>query len=496
MTKKFSRRLFMAATASLLGQAAVATPPIISLRPLARGTDHFKKAAEGGEAIISAAKLDGQVGYSVFNAETGLRLEGYNSQMGLPPASVAKAITALYALDTLGSSYRFTTRLFATGGVSEGVILGDLILVGGGDPTFNTDALSGLAKALKSAGIREVRGAFKVDESALPYIQTIDQSQPDHVGYSPAISGIALNFNRVHFEWRRADKGYGVTMDARSKRVRPEVSMAKMQVVKRSLPIYTYTDAEGLDHWTVARSALGNSGARWLPVRKPALYAGDVFQTLARSQGIILKEPKVISRAPIGKLIASHQSDELSIILKGMLRYSTNITAEMVGMSATLKRIGNVQNLESSASEMNRWAEVTMGLQDIRLVDHSGLSGRSRMNSDDMVIALIKVDTKETLRPILKPVAMRDNKGRPIKAHPIKVDAKTGTLNFVSGLAGYITAHDGTVMAFAIFAADNETRSQLAKTNREAPQGARPWNRRAKTMQQKLIKRWSLIYGT
>lgn len=90
----------MAATASLLGQAAVATPPIISLRPLARGTDHFKKAAEGGEAIISAAKLDGQVGYSVFNAETGLRLEGYNSQMGLPPASVAKAITALYALDT------------------------------------------------------------------------------------------------------------------------------------------------------------------------------------------------------------------------------------------------------------------------------------------------------------------------------------------------------------------------------------------------------------
>ena len=272
--------------------------------------------------------------------------------------------------------------------------------------------------------------------------------------------------------------------------------MAKMQVVKRSLPIYTYTDAEGLDHWTVARSALGNSGARWLPVRKPALYAGDVFQTLARSQGIILKEPKVISRAPIGKLIASHQSDELSSILKGMLRYSTNITAEMVGMSATLKRIGNVQNLESSASEMNRWAEVTMGLQDIRLVDHSGLSGRSRMNSDDMVIALIKVDTKETLRPILKPVAMRDNKGRPIKAHPIKVDAKTGTLNFVSGLAGYITAHDGTVMAFAIFAADNETRSQLSKTNREAPQGARPWNRRAKTMQQKLIKRWSLIYGT
>lgn len=496
MKSTISRRLFLAAMASVLAQAAVAAPPAASLRPIARGAGHFKKAVDGGDAIVAAAKLNGRVSFTVADAKTGLRLEGSNRKTGLPPASVAKAMTALYALDTLGPSHRFVTRLVATGGVSDGVVQGDLVLVGGGDPTLSTNALAGLAKALKDAGIREVRGAFKVAEGALPYTQTIDRDQPDHVGYSPAVSGIALNFNRVHFEWRRAGSGYGVTMDARSERLRPEVAMAKMKVVDRSLPVYTYKDAAGADNWTVSRRALGNGGARWLPVRKPALYAGDVFQTLARSHGIVLKAPKVVDAAPAGTTLATHQSDDLRSILKGMLRYSTNVTAEMVGMSATAKRLGKVRSLKASASEMNRWAAATMGTRDMKLVDHSGLGGSSRMTSDDMVTALVEVYASATLRPILKPVAMRDQKGRPSKTHPIKVDAKTGTLNFVSGLAGYMTGQDGTVMAFAIFAADEETRGRLAKANREAPQGARPWNRRAKTMQQKLIGRWGVLYGT
>lgn len=486
----------MGATASVLAQVAVAAPPAASLRPLARGSDHFKKSVQGGEAIVASAKLDGRVSFSVADAKTGLRLEGFNSSTGLPPASVAKAMTALYALDVLGPSHRFVTRLVATGAVSDGVVQGDLFLVGGGDPTLDTNALAGLAKAIKDKGIREVRGAFKVADGVLPYTQTIDGDQPDHVGYSPAISGVALNYNRVHFEWRRAGSGYGVTMDARSDKLRPDVAIAKMQVVKRSLPVYTYKDAGGVDNWTVARSALGNGGARWLPVRKPALYAGDVFQTLARSHGIALKAPKVVDSAPAGTTLAAHQSDELRSILKAMLRYSTNITAEMVGMSATAKRIGTVPSLKASAAEMNRWAAATMGARDMKMVDHSGLGGDSRMTSDDMVAALVKVYANATLRPILKPVTMRDKKGRPTKTHPIKADAKTGTLNFVSGLAGYMTGRDGTVMAFAIFAADEATRGRLSKANREAPQGARPWNRRAKNMQQKLIERWGVLYGT
>ncbi len=82
------------------------------------------------------------------------------------------------------------------------------------------------------------------------------------------------------------------------------------------------------------------------------------------------------------------------------------------------------------------------------------------------------------------------------KGHPIKVRAKTGTLNFVSGLAGYMTAKDGTELAFAIFVADTRAREKIKRNDRDRPQGARGWNKRAKVLQQRLIERWGAVYGS
>lgn len=482
----------------------MADAPKVSLRPVARkmgkagGTvkSTVKVQATSAGTLIKQAKLGGRVTFAVADAKTGLILEAREGEMAQPPASVTKAVTALYALDTLGAGHRFVTRVIATGPVQNGVVKGDLILAGGGDPTLNTDGLANLAKKLKAAGIREVRGDFKVWGGALPRMKQIDKSQPDHVGYNPAISGIALNYNRVHFEWRRGANGWNTTMDARSNKYRPEVSIARMKIVNRSLPVYTYDEKNGVDHWTVANKALGKGGSRWLPVRQPEIYAGQVFQTFARSQGIRLSRPKILNSAPKGNTVASLASPELRSILRGMLKFSNNLTAEMVGLAATAKRKGRAASLKASAAEMNRWSAAAMGMKKARLVDHSGLGDASRLAAQDLAKALVKVHGAGALKPILKPIAMRHSNGKVNKAHPIKVYAKTGTLNFVSGLAGYMTAADGTEMAFAIFAADEGTRAKIKRNDREAPQGARGWNKRAKQLQQKLIERWGNLYGT
>lgn len=454
-------------------------------------------SGNGAAALISRFGLPGEVFCAVADVKTGLQLEAVGGNKGLPPASVAKALTTLYATERLGSGYRFKTRLLATGPVSGGVLKGDLILSGGGDPTLTTDGLAILATKLKEAGVREVSGKFLVDESALPFTRSIDPEQPDHLGYSPAVSGIALNFNRVHFEWKRGAKGYSVAMDARTERYRPDVAMARMKVVNRRVPVYTYAERDGADQWTVASQALGKGGSRWLPVRRPGDYAGDVFRTLARSNGIVLPASRSVRNGSRkGRVLASHSSVELRLILKGMLKYSNNMTAEMVGMTASAADGRRPSSLKASAAEMSRWAAQRFGMKGTKMVDHSGLGDASRMTAEDLVGALVEVRRNGALRPMLKPFAMRDSRGRVQKAHPIKVNAKTGTLNFVSGLGGYMTAADGTELAFAIFTADTAKRARLKRADREIPEGARAWNRKSKQLQQKLIERWGRVYGS
>ncbi|MFZ5963314.1 D-alanyl-D-alanine carboxypeptidase/D-alanyl-D-alanine endopeptidase [Thalassococcus sp. BH17M4-6] len=494
MTRLVSRRAFLSGVAALAATPAFADPPLTSLRPVARGEDLLLKTLKPVEALIRDARLNGTVGFAVADARDGALLEGHEHATGLPPASVAKALTASYALDVLGPAHQFVTRLLATGPVADGVLQGDLVLAGGGDPTLDTDGLARLAANLKAAGLREVRGRFLVYGGALPFTPVIDPGQPDHVGYNPAVSGLALNYNRVHFEWRRSGKGYAINMDARSETYRPDVAMARMVVVDRKAPLYTYRDAGVRDDWTVAQWALGNGGARWLPVRKPELYAGQVFQTFAGSQGIRLKAPEQIDSLPETTDIAELQSAPLRIILRDMLKWSTNLTAEMVGLSATNAVQGEVASLTASAAALNQWAKETLGLNDVALVDHSGLGDASRISAADMMTAMVAVRRRLGLKPLLKAFPMRDAQRNVIRDHPLSVHAKTGTLNFVSGLAGFVDLPDGRELAFAIFAANSAERDRLSKAERERPPGAADWNRRAKGLQQALIERWGVLY--
>lgn len=499
MTRRFSRRLFTATALAALAQGAFAGAPAVSLRPMARPSGPRRSgaaAAQSAEALITKANLSGRVGFAVTNTTTGRVLEEGDGAAALPPASVTKTVTALYALEGLGATHRFETRLIATGPLEGGVLRGDLVLAGGGDPSLDTDALAGLAAALKRSGLREVRGRFLVWGGAVPFKRAIDATQPAYAGYNPALSGLNLNYNRVHFEWKRAGGEYRITMDARSEKYRPDVTMARMRIADRALPVFTYSDAGSRDDWTVAREALGTGGARWLPVRKPELYAAEVFATFARSQGIQLAKAEVIASAPGGTVLARHQSAPLTEILREMLRYSTNLTAEMVGLATTAKRRGAAVALEQSAREMSLWAQSRLGMTGADLKDHSGLSDRSRLSAGAMATALTRAHQAGQLPPLLREVQLDEGQGQKAKTHALKVLAKTGTLHFVSALAGYVMTPGGVTLAFAIFTASDSLRARIDPSQDERPPGARGWNQRSKKLQQALIERWSAVYGS
>lgn len=455
-------------------QAAFATAPDVSPRPMPRGG----RPPPSVRDLIAAARLSGHITYTVADAGTGAVIDTLSPVRPIPPASVTKAPTALYALETLGADFRFATRLVATGPMANGRIEGDLILSGSGDPTLDTDGLGQLAADLKAAGVHEVAGAFRIDESALPAVPWIDPDQPEHVGYNPAIGGMNLNFNRVHFEWTRAAGDFQVTMEARAARYSPRVEMARVDLVDRSLPVFAYEDRDGTERWTVARAALGNGGARWLPVRRPAAYAGEVFRTLARSHGIVLR-PGPPGPAVGGTVLAEVRSAPLLAVLRDMLRHSTNLTAEVCGLTASGTLGPMPGGLDASAARMNGWLSDRYGLYRPGFVDHSGLGYGNAVSATDMVRLLCRTDR---LGPLLRPWRVTDT--------GLDAAAKTGTLNFTTALAGYVPAGN-RLLAFAIFIADTDRRDAIPPAQRESPDGARDWAARARQLQRDMLTSWA-----
>ena len=185
------------------------------------------------------------------------------ADVALPPASVTKAVTTVFALEKLGPTHRFATRVMRRGPLQAGRLDGDLILAGGGDPTFDTDKMGDLVADLAKAGLREVTGRFIAYAGALPERVAISHDQPDFVGYNPAISGLMLNFNRVNFVWKAANGGYQLAMNAEGARFVPPVNMATMRVVDRERPLFEYQAGDGRDHWSVAAAALVVAKRAW-----------------------------------------------------------------------------------------------------------------------------------------------------------------------------------------------------------------------------------------
>ena len=115
--------------------------------------------------------------------------------------------------------------------------------------------------------------------------------------------------------------------------------------------------------------------------------------------------------------------------------------------------------------------------------DHSGLG----YGSEVAPIALSKILVgSRAAQPLMRPVNLTEE--APSGATAV---AKTGTLNFVSSLAGYLTTQSGREMAFAILTADVARRDAIPPEARERPPGARTWSRRSRNLQKALLANWA-----
>lgn len=493
--------------------AAPAQQPLISTFSLEANAQETVAASAPppsfGVDPLPVKPLSGDVGFALVDVSTGALLAGRLLDEEMIPASVAKTPTAMYAFDTLGPDATFATKILAEGDLRDGVLHGTLYLVGGCDPTLDAKAMRALAKRLAAAGVAEVRGRFLYDRGGFPEVGVIDPDQPVDARYNPGVSGLNLNFNRAVFSWTKKKGADPVFLPLIAGTAKPARDLEILIAPENQEPIYLYDDRlafgrpDGerwrMERWRVRPLYFRRDGRRMLPVRRPAQHAAFAFAALAAAEGVVLPTPEPGQAAEDAREIARHESRPLADIVRGMMKHSTNITAEALGVAASRAR--GVDMLDAPASEvlarsaeaMSAWARERFfgeGAAEapVRLVNHSGLSIKSRLSAAAMAQMLAATSQNELMYEVTP--AYRK---APL-AHGATARAKTGTIYYGRGLAGYIDCPERR-LAFAYFNTDLKGRAEFdairAATHANKTRHARRWLARARVVERRLLSDWA-----
>lgn len=445
------------------------------------------------------------VGYLVFDPTTGEILAAQQPDTPRIPASTTKTATMLAALQILGQDYRFETPLLVSGEVREGVLRGNLYLRGGGDPTLTTDDLREFVTALRGAGISRVAGSFLFDDTLLARTTQIDARQPLAVSYNPGVSALTLNYNRVLLRWQREPHTAAFVTSVLSPAAGGLVAVDAIET--GSLPngfderVKFLHDARALDRWFLSPQ-LSARGEEMLPVKiAPGRIAALVFQSLCRQQGIELPPPQAGVVPSAARVLSVHHSEPLAHIATGVLRYSNNLAAELIGQMAARRLQGRTDSLRDSATRLAEWYHHLLPQTDWQgfiSVNHSGLTSVSRHSPRQMAAILrsgwLRPSHEARIGNLLPPLSW----SRPDRETEARVRAKSGTMSYADGLVGFLTTASNRQLGFVVLITDFAQRAALDAAFdpriSDPPPAARAWTERAKDLERVLIRTWILHY--
>ncbi len=446
------------------------------------------------------------VGYLVVDAKTGQVVASRQPAGLFTPASAIKVPTTVAALSILGGKHRFETVLLRTGPVEGGVLKGDLVLRGGGDPVLTTDDFAGFVKALKQAGIRRISGRFLYDAGLYPATPYIEKTHAQTAAYNPGIAALSLNFNRVKLKWTRGKEPESLDAAAYSKtdKIEIKVDFLTFGIARqnRDAPhgLILHRDGPGYK-WLLIRRAR-RKGEIWLPVKRAAYHTAHVFQKFAAQKGIVLPEP-IPGPPPKGSTILHrHKSDPLPRIAHKVLRYSNNMAAEMVGLAAAHRLVSYPLSIRASAVLLSSWMKskaTGAAWTGYDVHNHSGLSKDTRISPAQMVAVLRYAARqrygRQIYQDLLRPYYVGGGRRERHFPKHVKVLAKTGTINYVRALAGYLTSRSKRRLVFALFISDYRAREVAAKGGAKyKPMYVRRWMWRTRQLQRGIVRRWALEY--
>jgi len=429
-----------------------------------------------------------------------------NPHQLMVPASNMKVLSTAAALHFLGPDFRYRTFVMADGDLDEGVLEGDLVLYGTGDPSLSdrffpseTAPLDSLAEGIIAQGVMEIRGDLVVDGS---FFQGPDR----HPGWDPAdlndafaapVSAVSLAENLVTV---RVEAGGWVgahpsihTIPARAGIPLSNVAMTVAPGTRSRIWLFRETpeDPIGIE----GEIPLGGSDVwRRLPVPDPLLFSGIQLRRALEARGVRITGAVVTTReasvSPLSndslvaglegrappRILAFQDSPPLLDLLRIINKESNNFFAESI-----LKTLGRVVKGEGSFSGGSRAVETflteTVGVpaSEVSVLDGSGLSMETRASPAVFVRPLAyRPSTQHWDKSLgtLPEAGVRRELGRMYRSPAAgNLRAKTGTMDGVSALSGLVRTQTGERILFSILS--NELASEYRAKRAEDQVGIR-----------------------
>jgi serine-type D-Ala-D-Ala carboxypeptidase/endopeptidase (penicillin-binding protein 4) len=418
----------------------------------------------------------------ITSLDHGDTLYAHSAAEPLVPASNMKLFTSAAALFYLGPSFRFTTYLLADGRIEGGVLHGDVILYGTGDPTlsdrFHEDKLAvfeAFADSLEALGVREVRGSVVGDASYWGPTQAGYGWRENYMNawYAASSSALSYNENVVTLHVRPASDADW----------RPRVQLVPggegIAIVNQALTVSRGTSKIDVDRvaydgpiLVTGQIARGQTGVwRQVPVADPPRYGAAVFREVLKARGIeIAGDARAVDRpassraggrqvfAPMFdgsepvQVLAVERSPQLIVILEVVNQLSHNMYAEQM-----LRAIGRATRgegtIEAGARGVQQFIQDEVGRSSVSIFDGSGLSVLNRASAEDLIALLSYMAASPMSQAFTRTLPQAgDRRLRRMVGTPAErnLRAKTGTIERVSSLSGYVTAANGERLAFAI----------------------------------------------
>ena len=457
----------LAGCASMYSSASPGTPQPLSTRAALR---QFIDSLADAPEFRSA-----HWGLLVVDPGRGETLYSRNADKLFMPASNQKLLTGSTALTLLGPEYRWPTTLLARGPVRDSTLQGDLVVRGSGDPSVSTSArkdalapLRELADSLRAHGISHVRGRLVAapspfTDAALGYGWSWDDLDEP---YSAGIDALYFNegFTQI-VVYGGARAGDSVRAVTRPASTYPPLIVRAQTVARAPAGAPPADSIAALPKITVGQDssragvavngtiAAGDSTVVEIAFRDhPAAYLAALREAL-RSRGIAVDEARTDSTARLDS-IATMMSPPLREILPVFEKPSQNQIGELLFKTLALAKTG-VGRADSAAQVVSRqllaWGAAPDGFV---VRDGSGLSRHDFVTPRTIVTVLDAIRHSPDFKLFYDalPIAGVDGtirnrmKGTPAAGN---VHAKTGTLDKVRSLSGYVTTADGRTLLFS-----------------------------------------------